>query len=82
MNMVWSVFTPSTLSHEYRFSWQVEPYAYWQFDRKMLNRRRAKQAGASKTLTTVVRAAKAGAAKGAKARRLSSHAGNKRRRTE
>jgi ribosomal RNA-processing protein 12 len=31
----------------------VEPYAYWQFDRKMLNRRKSKQVTASKSLTTV-----------------------------
>lgn len=48
---------------------KVEPYAYWQFDRKMLNRRRAKQAGASKGLAGVVKAAQAGAARGAKAKR-------------
>ena len=49
----------------------MEPYAYWQFDRKMLNRRRGKQAGASKKLGTLVQAAQAGAAKGAKAKRMS-----------
>lgn len=48
---------------------KVEPYAYWSFDRKMLNRRAGKKAGASKNLATVVRAAKAGAARGAKAKR-------------
>jgi ribosomal RNA-processing protein 12 len=48
---------------------KVEPYAYWSFDRKMLNRRQGKKAFASKSLTTVVRAAKAGAARGAKAKR-------------
>jgi ribosomal RNA-processing protein 12 len=48
---------------------KVEPYAYWSFDRKMLNRRQGKKASASKSLTTVVRAAKAGAAPGGKAKR-------------
>jgi ribosomal RNA-processing protein 12 len=47
----------------------VEPYAYWQLDRRMLNRRRGKQAGASKQLGSLVKAAQAGAAKGAKAKR-------------
>ncbi|KAF6251701.1 hypothetical protein COO60DRAFT_1298160 [Scenedesmus sp. NREL 46B-D3] len=47
----------------------VDPYAYWQFDRKMLNRRRGKQAEASKGLGGVVAGAKAGALKGAKAKR-------------
>jgi ribosomal RNA-processing protein 12 len=47
----------------------VEPYAYWQLDRKMLNRRRGKQAAASKGLAGVVRGAAAGVAKGGKARR-------------
>ncbi|KIZ06209.1 Ribosomal RNA-processing protein 12 [Monoraphidium neglectum] len=47
----------------------VEPYAYWSFDRKMLNRRKGKQAGATKKLGTLVKAAQAGAAKGAKAKR-------------
>ena len=50
-------------------SQRVEPYAYWSFDRKMLNRRQGKQAGASKSLATVVRAAKAGAARRGKAKR-------------
>ena len=48
---------------------KVEPYAYWQMDRKMLNRRRGKQAVASKGLAGVVGGAKSGALKGAKARR-------------
>ncbi len=48
---------------------KLEPYAYWQFDRKMLNRRRGKQAEASKGLGSLVRGAQAGAAKGAKAKR-------------
>lgn len=47
----------------------VEPYAYWSFDRKMLNRRKGKQAGASKKLGTLVNAAQTGALKGAKAKR-------------
>eukprot|EP00878_Enallax_costatus_P038953 GHUV01044457.1.p1 GENE.GHUV01044457.1~~GHUV01044457.1.p1 ORF type:complete len:407 (+),score=82.08 GHUV01044457.1:595-1815(+) len=47
----------------------VDPYAYWQFDRKMLNRRRGKQAAASKGLGGVVVGAKSGALKGAKAKR-------------
>ncbi|GBF99810.1 hypothetical protein Rsub_12563 [Raphidocelis subcapitata] len=49
----------------------VEPYAYWSFDRKLLlDKRRGKQAGASKKLGSVVKAAQEGAAKGAKAKRL------------
>ncbi|WIA32410.1 hypothetical protein OEZ86_003236 [Tetradesmus obliquus] len=47
----------------------IDPYAYWQFDRKMLNRRRGKQAEASKGLGGVVAGAQAGALKGAKAKR-------------
>jgi hypothetical protein len=47
---------------------RVEPYAYWQFDRKMLNRRKAKHEVATKSLGTVVRAVKIGAAKGGKAK--------------
>ncbi|EFJ51860.1 hypothetical protein VOLCADRAFT_87463 [Volvox carteri f. nagariensis] len=48
---------------------KVEPYAYWSLDRRMLNRRRGKQAAASSKLTSVISGAKAGAAKGAKAKR-------------
>ncbi|WIA12282.1 hypothetical protein OEZ85_012341 [Tetradesmus obliquus] len=47
----------------------IDPYAYWQFDRKMLNRRRGKQVEASKGLGGVVAGAQAGALKGAKAKR-------------
>ena len=47
----------------------VEPYAYWQLDRKLLNRRASKQAAAKKGLQGVVRGAKAGTAKGRKAKR-------------
>jgi ribosomal RNA-processing protein 12 len=47
----------------------VDPYAYWQFDRKMLNRRRGKQAAAAKGLGGIVGGAQAGALKGAKAKR-------------
>jgi ribosomal RNA-processing protein 12 len=47
----------------------VDPYAYWQFDRKMLNRRRGKQAAAAKGLGGIVSGAQAGALKGAKAKR-------------
>ncbi|KAF8071289.1 uhpC [Scenedesmus sp. PABB004] len=47
----------------------VEPYAYWAMDRKLLNRRRGKQAAASKGIAGVVAGAAAGAAKGAKAKR-------------
>lgn len=46
---------------------KLEPYAYWPLDRGMLNRRPAKKARASKGLTNIVAAAKAGAAKGRKA---------------
>lgn len=42
---------------------KVEPYAYWSFDRKMLNRRAGKKATASKSLKTIVKAVKTGAAK-------------------
>jgi ribosomal RNA-processing protein 12 len=48
---------------------KVEPYAYWPLDRKLLNRRPAKKAAAKQGLDRVVRAAKAGAAKGGKAKR-------------
>ncbi|PNH02025.1 Ribosomal RNA-processing protein 12 [Tetrabaena socialis] len=48
---------------------KVEPYAYWSLDRRMLNRRKGKQAAASSKLASVVAGAKAGAAKGGKARR-------------
>ena len=47
----------------------VEPYAYWPLDRKLLNRRSSKQAAAKKGLQGVVKGAKAGAAKGRKAKR-------------
>jgi ribosomal RNA-processing protein 12 len=47
---------------------KLEPYAYWSFDRKMLNRRAGKAAAASKSLGSVVRSAAAGAPRGAKAR--------------
>jgi ribosomal RNA-processing protein 12 len=33
---------------------QVEPYAYWPLDKKMLNRRAAKQASAKKGLDKVL----------------------------
>ena len=36
------------------FSPQVEPYAYWPLDRKMLNRRNAKKAEAKRGLSEVV----------------------------
>eukprot|EP00798_Chlamydomonas_sp_ICE-L_P031075 gene31075-6202_t len=45
---------------------KVEPYAYWQFDRKMLNRRKAKHESASKSLGTVVK--RTSALKGEKAK--------------
>lgn len=57
----------------------VEPYAYWSFDRKMLNRRRGKQAGASRKLGTLVKAAQAGALKGAKAKRAAAGGGGNKR---
>lgn len=47
----------------------VEPFAYWKLDRKMLNKRTHKRSGASKELSNVVGGARAGAAKGAKAKR-------------
>lgn len=47
---------------------KVEPYAYWSFDRSMLNRRKAKHVGATKSLEKIVIAK--GAARGAKAKRL------------
>jgi hypothetical protein len=56
----------------------VDPYAYWQFDRKMLNRRRGKQAAASKGLSGIVGGAQAGALKGAKAKRAAAAATAKR----
>jgi ribosomal RNA-processing protein 12 len=50
---------------------KVEPYAYWPLDRRMLNKKRkGKQAQASKGLANIVKGAKAGAAKGRKAKRL------------
>ena len=48
----------------------VEPYAYWPLDRKMLNRRQGKRADAEKGLKRVIGAARAGAAKGRKAKRM------------
>eukprot|EP00879_Flechtneria_rotunda_P006603 GHRR01006938.1.p1 GENE.GHRR01006938.1~~GHRR01006938.1.p1 ORF type:complete len:150 (+),score=50.28 GHRR01006938.1:611-1060(+) len=57
----------------------VDPYAYWQFDKKMLNRRRGKQAAASKGLSSVVVGAKTGALKGAKAKRAAQAAKRARR---
>ncbi|GLI63541.1 hypothetical protein VaNZ11_006530 [Volvox africanus] len=48
---------------------KVEPYAYWSLDRRMLNRRRGKQAAASDKLASIVSGAREGAAKGAKAKR-------------
>lgn len=56
----------------------VDPYAYWQFDRKMLNRRRGKQAAAAKGLGGIVGGAQAGALKGAKAKRAATAARVKR----
>jgi hypothetical protein len=56
----------------------VDPYAYWQFDRKMLNRRRGKQAAAAKGLGGIVGGAQAGALKGAKAKRAAAAANAKR----
>jgi hypothetical protein len=50
-------------------STSTEPYAYWSLDRRMLNRRKGKQASASTKLAAVVGGAKAGALKGAKAKR-------------
>ncbi|GLC60588.1 hypothetical protein PLESTB_001631100 [Pleodorina starrii] len=61
---------------------KVEPYAYWSLDRRMLNRRRGKQAAASDKLASIVAGAKEGAAKGAKAKRQAAAArGAKRQRT-
>ena len=48
---------------------KVEPYAYWPLDRKMLNRRSAKQTTAKRGLDQVVNAAKVGAGKGRKSKR-------------
>ncbi|GFR52360.1 hypothetical protein Agub_g14918 [Astrephomene gubernaculifera] len=48
---------------------KIEPYAYWSLDRRMLNRRRGKQAAATSKLESIVSGAKAGALKGAKAKR-------------
>lgn len=50
---------------------KVEPYSYYKFDRTLLNRRRGKAAGAAGKLSSVVEGAAAGAAKGAKAKRMS-----------
>lgn len=47
----------------------MEPYAYWPLDLKMLNRRPSKKADAREGLDSVVKAARAGAAKGSKAKR-------------
>mmetsp|Transcript_19672 Transcript_19672/g.54892 ORF Transcript_19672/g.54892 Transcript_19672/m.54892 type:complete len:1497 (+) Transcript_19672:183-4673(+) len=59
-----------------------EPYAYWQFDRKMLNRRGGKAKEASKGFTNMLSAAQSGAAKGAKAKaRSAAGKGGKRQRT-
>lgn len=48
---------------------KVEPYAYWPLDRKLLNRRADKRADASKGLHRVVKGAKGGVKRGAKAKR-------------
>ncbi len=48
---------------------RVEPYAYWPLDRKLLNRRPGKKAAAEQGLQKVVKAARVGAAKGAKSKR-------------
>ena len=48
---------------------KAEPYAYWLLDRKLLNRRASKQAAAKKGLSSILHAAKAGAAKGNEAKR-------------
>lgn len=50
----------------------IEPYAYWPLDRKMLNRRQHKTRKAKQGLDKVVNAAKDGALKGRKAKRLKS----------
>lgn len=50
---------------------KVEPYAYWPLDRKMLNKRSAKQATAAKGLSNIVQGAKKGAAQGKKRQRRS-----------
>lgn len=47
----------------------MDPYAYWPLDRRLMNRRAQKAKGAKAGLDKVVVAAKAGAAKGAKAKR-------------
>jgi hypothetical protein len=56
----------------------VDPYAYWQFDKKMLNRRKGKQAAAAKGLGGIVSGAKSGALKGAKAKRAAAAGAAKR----
>ncbi|PSC74246.1 ARM repeat superfamily [Micractinium conductrix] len=48
---------------------KVEPYAYWPLDRRLMNRRAQKSRGAKQGLDKIVAAAKAGAAKGHKAKR-------------
>ncbi|PRW60392.1 ARM repeat superfamily [Chlorella sorokiniana] len=48
---------------------KVEPYAYWPLDRRLMNRRQQKAKGAKQGLDKIVAAAKAGAAKGHKAKR-------------
>lgn len=49
---------------------KVEPYAYWPLDRRLMNRRVQKTRSAKAGLDSVVSAAKEGAAKGRKAKRM------------
>jgi ribosomal RNA-processing protein 12 len=46
-----------------------EPFAYWPLDKRLTNRRPDKQAAAKSGLASIVQGAKAGALKGAKAKR-------------
>ena len=46
-----------------------EPFAYWPLDKRLNSKRREKQASAKAGLAGIVKGAKAGAAKGGKAKR-------------
>lgn len=46
-----------------------EPFAYWPLDKRLTNRRPDKQAAAKEGLASIVKGAKAGALKGAMAKR-------------
>ena len=48
---------------------KLEPFAYWPLDKRLNNRRPDKQAAAKSGLASIVKGAKAGALRGAKAKK-------------